>query len=107
MVEDGVTAVEGLYRKAELPLVVDVPADLPLLYVDPTQVRQVLINLLTNAIRYTDVGSVRILARRDHGEVVVSVSDTGAGIRRRTYRTCSRAFVRLASRTVRVDSGLD
>jgi signal transduction histidine kinase/CheY-like chemotaxis protein len=80
IVGDAVTAVDGLYRKTELQLVIDLPSDLPRLFVDATRIRQVLINLLANAVRYTDEGSVRISARRDGGEVILSVEDTGAGI---------------------------
>ena len=80
ILEDAVTAVSGLYRKAGLSITVDLPPGLPLLNVDPTRVRQILINLLTNAVRYTDEGGARVSAHLDGHDVVVSVSDTGVGI---------------------------
>ena len=80
IVEEAAKAVAGLYSKAGLSLNVDLPPDLPPVYVDPTRIRQVLINLLTNAVRYTDEGGVRVLAHQDGQEVVVSVTDTGVGI---------------------------
>lgn len=61
----------------------DVPADLPAVRGDRDRIRQVVINLLTNATRYSPSGtSVRISARYvdDADEVVVSVSDEGIGI---------------------------
>jgi PAS domain S-box-containing protein len=56
------------------------PADLPLIVTDPSKLRVVLKNLVVNAIKFTDAGSVTIRASREAGGVVVSVSDTGVGI---------------------------
>jgi two-component system, OmpR family, sensor histidine kinase BaeS len=55
--------------------------DLPLLTVDPLRIREVLANLLSNAIRYSpDSGAVRIIAQKDRDEIVVRVVDQGPGI---------------------------
>lgn len=78
--QQAIAATEGLYERAGLTISIDVSADLPRLYVDPTRIRQVLINLLTNAVRYMEEGGTRITAHRDGGDVIVSVEDTGAGI---------------------------
>lgn len=61
----------------------DLPADLPLAEVDPTRIREVLSNLIANALRYTPRGGhVRVSGRTDEDGrgVVLSVADTGAGI---------------------------
>jgi signal transduction histidine kinase/CheY-like chemotaxis protein len=73
-------AVAGLYAKAGLTIALALPDDLPRLYLDATRVRQVLINLLTNAVRYTEEGGVEISAGRDGHDVVVAVRDSGIGI---------------------------
>ena len=66
---------------AGVTLSVDVPSDLPLLDLDPERMRQVLSNLIANALRYTPAGgAIRIQAASGHGSVTVSVGDTGAGI---------------------------
>lgn len=78
---DGVIAgVASLFRDKSLQLDVELPEDLPSLYVDPTRVRQVLINLLANAARCTDRGGVTVSAARRGNEVVVAVTDTGVGM---------------------------
>lgn len=60
----------------------DIPTDLPLVYVDEERVRQVLINLLDNAIKYTsDGGKIQLAAlHRTTQKVQVSLCDTGLGI---------------------------
>jgi signal transduction histidine kinase len=55
-------------------------SDLPALEIDRTRIRQVLLNLLNNARRFTQTGSVRLAAWQTDREVVISVSDTGPGI---------------------------
>jgi len=60
---------------------VDVPPDLPLLDLDPERMRQVLSNLIANALRYTPTdGTIRVRAASEDKSVTLSVSDTGAGI---------------------------
>ncbi|HSM83521.1 MAG TPA: ATP-binding protein [Nodosilinea sp.] len=56
------------------------PDDLPLLYADPSRIEQIVINLLSNALRYTEKGSVTVSAWAQPGRVYVSVADTGIGI---------------------------
>ncbi|KQU64063.1 histidine kinase [Aminobacter sp. DSM 101952] len=60
---------------------IDMPADLPMLKVDPVLFEQVLFNLLDNAAKYAPEGSlVRIRGWLDHGSVVLQVMDEGLGI---------------------------
>jgi two-component system clock-associated histidine kinase SasA len=60
----------------------DIPVDLPSVHVDPDKIRQVLFNLLDNAIKYTPAGgSIRLdVLHRTSQKVQVTVSDTGPGI---------------------------
>lgn len=84
-----------------LELKIEVEPGLPEVYADKTRIRQVLLNLLNNAIRFTDAGSITIRARRasprlctaeavrtpntsgkgtGSSEILISVADTGTGI---------------------------
>lgn len=66
---------QGLWLKVE------VEPDLPPVYVDRTRIRQVLINLVTNALHFTHQGGITIRARREGERMLrVEVEDTGAGI---------------------------
>jgi|694.fasta_scaffold54458_4 signal transduction histidine kinase len=58
----------------------DCPDALPRAYADPNRVEQIMINLIGNALRYTDQGAVTITAWAEDGRAYVRVSDTGIGI---------------------------
>ncbi len=59
---------------------VDLPEQLPLVWGDRTRLRQVLLNLIDNAIKFTPQGEVRLKAAAHEDGVTISVSDTGLGI---------------------------
>ncbi|MCL6431164.1 MAG: hybrid sensor histidine kinase/response regulator [Anaerolineae bacterium] len=80
VIEEAVLAVRALYETKGLYLELEVPEDLPLVFCDSTRIRQVVLNLLSNAGRFTERGGVRIRAWHEGGGVVVSVADTGPGI---------------------------
>ena len=74
--------VEPLIQKAKLQTVTDVAPGLPPLYSDRQKVKQIVLNLLTNAIKFTPQGYVKVSVRGDEArrELRVSVQDTGIGI---------------------------
>ncbi|MEA3345585.1 MAG: ATP-binding protein [Chloroflexota bacterium] len=80
VIQEAVDIIRPLIEGKGLALEVKLKEPLPALYIDPTRVRQVLLNLLNNARRFTDQGQVTLRARRRDGQVQVSVSDTGVGI---------------------------
>ncbi len=81
LLHEAVAIVGNLFEKsAEVQLVVEVAGDLPELAIDQTRIRQVLLNLLNNAHRFTRQGRVTLTAVREGNDVVVRVRDTGPGI---------------------------
>jgi signal transduction histidine kinase len=74
------SATEALTSEKRLAFEVDVPADLPLGRGDERRITQVLLNLVSNAIKFTDAGKVRVQARVEDGSLLVAVADTGVGI---------------------------
>lgn len=73
---------QGLARGKEVTLRANVANDLPPLQADPVRLRQVLLHLLQNAIKYTDQGIIELQAEVSNGEMLIFVSDTGIGMHR-------------------------
>ena len=80
IVDRAVTVVRPLLDKKHLSLQVTLPPDLPEVYCDRTRIRQVIVNLLSNAARYTEQGGIRVQVKPEAQNVIVSVGDTGPGI---------------------------
>jgi len=74
-----------------------VPDDVPALYLDHVRIRQVLLNLLANACRFTTQGEIRVSVSCGSEEVVVAVSDTGPGIPQEQLRTIFEEFGQASS----------
>src|SRR5439155_12043596 len=74
------SAVEPLASEKKLAFKVEVPADLPPGHGDERRLTQVLLNLVGNAIKFTDAGEVVIRAASANGSFNVAVRDTGPGI---------------------------
>jgi signal transduction histidine kinase len=74
------TVVEPLATEKNLALKVELPNDLPTAHGDERRLTQVLLNLVGNAIKFTDSGEVAIKAAAGNGTYTVSVRDTGPGI---------------------------
>jgi signal transduction histidine kinase/CheY-like chemotaxis protein len=83
-VENLFGALRGMLRplllNASVGLVFDEPEDLPAVLSDEAKVSQILRNFISNALKFTERGEVRISARREGARVIFSVSDTGIGI---------------------------
>jgi signal transduction histidine kinase len=80
VVETVRAATESLAETKKLALKTDVARSLPIGFGDEQRLTQVLLNLVGNAIKFTDAGEVRITARAENGHFWVSVADTGPGI---------------------------
>jgi signal transduction histidine kinase len=79
-VRKGAAATEGLFDGKPLSLVLDLPEDLPIVSGDMDKLMQVVINLVSNAVKFTNQGVITIKAETIDREVVISVTDPGIGI---------------------------
>jgi signal transduction histidine kinase len=77
-------ALRGLLRplqtNASVALIFEPVDDLPVLYTDEAKVSQILRNYISNALKFTEVGEVRVSGARETDEIVFRVTDTGIGI---------------------------
>lgn len=78
------TTAIGLAKDKPIELVTDIPDDLPTIQADSIRIRQVLLNLVSNATKFTEEGQIAVSARHiqkdDRDEILVAVADTGIGI---------------------------
>jgi signal transduction histidine kinase len=81
IIEGVMATARALARGKAIQIYEEVPADMPLLYTDGQRVRQVILALLSNAVKYTDEGNIYLRAGKDDGQVTISVRDTGLVIR--------------------------
>ncbi len=78
---DGVIATSvGLIKEKPIQVIPDYTDTLPPIWADATRVRQILLNLMSNAIKYTDTGTVRLRATVEADNINIAVIDTGQGI---------------------------
>ena len=98
-------------KTKNLEFEVEVDPELPSVYFgDDVRIRQVLMNLLTNAVKYTDKGSVTLTVKRTlvlDGKVLVnfSVADTGVGIKQEDMEKLYAAFERIEEENHRNEEG--
>jgi signal transduction histidine kinase len=79
-VADVMLAVKPAAAAKNVVVRADIPRDAEKVFADPTALRQVLGNLVENAVRHTAEGTVRVVARREGDTITLAVSDTGIGI---------------------------
>jgi signal transduction histidine kinase len=80
IVQTAVDTVRKEFEKRGLSLEMQVGSDLPLLYLDRHRIIQVLLNLLTNAYKYTVEGGAMVRVSRVNHTVQIEISDTGLGM---------------------------
>ncbi len=71
---------ETMAREKGLAWESDIPTDLPVVWGDRTRLQQVVLNLISNAVKFTEQGYVRLWAEASKHRVVVAVTDSGMGI---------------------------
>jgi signal transduction histidine kinase len=94
------SAASGLERQPGVELRDEIPEDLPPALVDRTRLRQVLFNLLANAVKFTLSGHIALRASTTDREIVVEVEDTGIGMDQADLPKAFAEFVQL-------DDGMD
>jgi signal transduction histidine kinase len=82
VVREVIEELQGVIAQAAAPVTLNLPTDIPKLRSDRQKLKQILVNLLSNALKYTKQGIVEILAQHDpgRGRVLLRVKDTGTGI---------------------------
>lgn len=102
LLNDIITVINDKCKKKNLQFVVNIDKNIPSgLYGDVNKIKQVLLNLLTNAVKYTQSGTItfdiNIMNRNesDTVELYVSVTDTGSGIQQENLKSIFSSFKRI------------
>jgi PAS domain S-box-containing protein len=97
--------LEPMVRSERIHVVKELEAGLPLLATDQDKVRQILMNLLGNAVKFTTAGTITITARHHDGAITMAVTDTGIGIPAEALEHIFEEFRQVDSSTTRQYGG--
>jgi signal transduction histidine kinase/CheY-like chemotaxis protein len=97
IVEEATTAIRPLFASKGLYLDIDIPENLPSVFCDRTRIREVLLNLLSNAGRFTEQGGVGLRVWPEGNDLMVSVADSGPGIAAKDLDKVFQPFQQLDS----------
>jgi signal transduction histidine kinase/CheY-like chemotaxis protein len=96
----------GLVKDKAIQLKPGYPESLPLIWGDPLRIRQILLNLMSNAVKYTMTGSVTLSVRINGGNLDIAVIDTGIGIPKELISTIFDRFEQVQNNTNIQGTGL-
>jgi|GEM_PF-896721 len=112
IIDDVTRTAEGLLQDKPIEMYVELEPELPEVMADPVRIRQVLLNLVSNAVKFTQEGSISIRAQyyehhmlHDTAAIQVDVSDTGIGIADEDMSKLFEAFRQVDGSTTRQVGG--
>jgi signal transduction histidine kinase len=77
----------------------------PIVYADSTKLKQVILNVISNSIKFTDRGTISLITHLEHPQAIMTIIDTGIGIDPRQQSKLFRPFVMIDGSTTRKFSG--
>jgi PAS domain S-box-containing protein len=92
VIEKAIFATSSLFEQKGLKLIQDIDKELPEVIGNRDRLIQVLINLISNAVKFTEKGSVTCRALKTGSEIMISVIDTGVGITREDQKKIFEKF---------------
>jgi len=76
-----------------------------IVYADPTKLKQVILNVISNSIKFTDTGTISLITRLENTQAIITIIDTGIGIDPQQQSKLFRPFVMIDGSTTRKFSG--
>ena len=95
----------ALVKDKPVELVQEMPDNLPTVWADATRLRQIILNLVSNACKFTEEGSVTVIATAKREKIIVRVSDTGMGIPSDNMEHIFEEFTQVDASTTRKVGG--
>ncbi|HPQ52956.1 MAG TPA: 7TM diverse intracellular signaling domain-containing protein [Spirochaetota bacterium] len=100
-----ITLLHTLVTGKDIIIRSKIDSTVPLVYGDENRIEQILYNLIGNAIKFTEHGSITISATAENGLMEITVSDTGIGIPRDRFEDIFKSFEQLDASTARIYGG--
>ncbi len=100
VVERAIAATTSLFEQKGVKLIKKIGADIPGIIGDTDKLIQVVINLFSNAVKFTEKGSVACSVFQNEKEVIVSITDTGIGIAPADYEAVFEQFKQVGGDTL-------
>jgi signal transduction histidine kinase len=79
--------------------------EIPIVYADTTKLKQVILNVISNSIKFTDIGTISLITRLENTQAIITIIDTGIGIDPQQQSKLFRPFVMIDGSTTRKFSG--
>jgi PAS domain S-box-containing protein len=105
VIEISMSSVRPLALARRLVLCGEIAADIGTVTSDPRRIQQIILNLLGNAIKFTESGTVKLTAARTNGQFSIQVADTGIGIREAEMDSLFMPFQQSDATRVRENGG--
>ncbi|MFW2367098.1 MAG: ATP-binding protein [Desulforhopalus sp.] len=105
LIQAAATSVDPLAAEKNLELLINIPSSPPIGVGDEQRITQVLINLLGNAIKFTEEGSIKTNLMVSNQEFLVSISDTGIGLSDKDQKIIFKDFHQVDGSSTRTKGG--
>ena len=100
VIERAAAATTSLFDQKDIKLIKHTDNDVPTIIGDADKLIQVVINLFSNAVKFTDAGSVTCMLSKTNDEVIVSIADTGIGIAKEDFGAVFEQFKQVGGDTL-------
>ncbi len=104
-IDETIAAIKPMADEKNLTLVAEVAPEVGHINSDPRRVSQILLNLVGNAIKFTDRGGVRVECRHSGGRVEIRIADTGIGIKPEDMKYIFQTFRQIDNGLTRLREG--